>query len=439
MKTYIKNFYIRNTKTGQRVKELKDGDSFYKEDYPDCNIEVVGLWTEEVPVAPDKEGSVRIKLNNTEVLEQNNPYCFFGDQTPIDWQLGSYSLSASAFTDDAGTQNPSIEGKINFTVKTKNIASDLLDPSIYINGSIIYAERGKVYDFLGKQIDLNGKTNIIIKSLPGHGTPAIIKYNKRHEYKSPYWINRSSNIIFEDVLFDVGEDNTVVVSDATNVKFINCKTQNGGLFKAHLGGVDGLTVENLEVLTPFYGNIGYSGGSSKANKNFTITNSKCLYQSQNEHIFRFHNLEGLLVEGCTLDNSKAPEGGHPLNLRDGKDFVIKNNKITGPIVVGPLEIAGNESKSLVNVTFENNEINGYIFIYSGVSNFSFNNTKGKSYSSGYVFNVKKPWGSRTDATGKIQNSNMYYITDKGQFINYVKPTKVKLVNNMFQGKPYPDN
>lgn len=441
MKAYIKNFYIRDIETGQRIKEIQNGDVLYKEDLPkQWNIEVVGLWTEEVPVSPDREGSVKIAVNATQsTLEKNPPYCFVADNVPVVLSNGLHTVIATAFTDNDGLENPSENAKVEFTLDEKFKPQDPFDLSIYKDNAVIYLERGKEFDFLNKQVTIDGKKNIIIQSKPGTGPKAIIKYNKRKEYKSAYWIKNCENITFNDICFAFGEDNIIPVSDSKNVQFTNCQTKEntGGVFKCHLGGVDGLIVDNLQVLGPFAGNIGYSGGNkTKPNKNFIVRNSQVKFHSLNEHILRFHNLHGLLVENCELDNSKAPEGGHPLNLRDGRDFVVRNCILSGPLVVGGLEIAGNEDATLTNVTIENSTVNGYTNVYSGVSNFLFKNLKGMSYSSGFVFSIKKAWGNRKYPTGKIENCDMYYTNVTGKFITSYDKTKVKLINNKFQGQPY---
>ena len=266
-----------------------------------------------------------------------------------------------------------------------------------------------------------------------NGNGATIKCHYATDFsRQPFkFSDASKNITFKNVRFDLKNKN-ILVLQGTNIKFLNCSIVKGSNGIGLGRGVQNLLVDSLKDEGAFSGNaFGFFGsGATRPNRNLVFKNCHIKYGSTGEHIFRFHASENVTVDNCFLDNSKSPVGKHSLNLRDGKDFLITNCYVNAPTPIGGLELPGEENKTLSNVTFRNTQLNGWIAVYSGVSNLLIENCSGIVEKGSYVFSCRKPFGNRQWATGTIRNSSFTYAG--GKFIT--QGSKLKLENIKFNGK-----
>lgn len=106
--TQVTNFFIRDIKQNKDVFELKNGAKLPIDSLPvQWNIRAQAINCE----------SVKLTLDGVTVLEKNAPYCILGDNVPVDLKEGNHEISAIAYSDDNGTQNPSSVFKVIFSLE----------------------------------------------------------------------------------------------------------------------------------------------------------------------------------------------------------------------------------------------------------------------------------------------------------------------------------
>ena len=292
-------------------------------------------------------------------------------------------------------------------------------------GQTINLEFGKTYDFS------NQKGYKLPNGVTINGNSAKIKchYDTDFSRQPFYFDDGSHNIAFKNCRFDLKNHN-VLVLQGRNFLFQDCSIVKGSNGIGIGRGIAGLMIQNLKDEGEFSGNaFGFFGsGASRPNSNITILNSNIKYGSTGEHVYRFHFVDGVHVEGGTLN---CFDGKHALNIRDGRNITIKKVVVNAPTVIGPLELEGEEDKKLDDVLFDSCELNGWNAIYSGVTNLRVINCKGIAEKGSYCWSVRKPFGNRKQAEGIIKDSSFIY-KGKGELVAGNKAETVKFINVKFE-------
>ncbi|MHC1681570.1 MAG: right-handed parallel beta-helix repeat-containing protein [Clostridiaceae bacterium] len=232
----------------------------------------------------------------------------------------------------------------NLTIKSGN--QDISPIStIKSNTTIIGEEQATIDGKYENSITLKGLKNIEFKNI-------------KFVNLANFTLKDSSNIKFENCIFDSFSNNGVVIENFNNVEFYNCTFSNIGntnIDETWQGiGLYSVNGTNLKVRNnEFYNTYGH-GSIFLTNTSFEIDNNKIhdtffrgieLYQAGNIGTIRDNN-----IFNCgSINNTKSGEGCNGIFGIDASNVVIKNNKITDVLENG---IEGN-FKSV-----ENNVITG---------------------------------------------------------------------------------
>jgi hypothetical protein len=285
----------------------------------------------------------------------------------------------------------------------------------------------KVYDFS----DMKGIKLPPGVTIDGHGATIKCHYNEDFS-RQPFMFDDASKFnTFRNIRWDL-KNNNVLILQGTGHQFINCSIVKGSNGVGIGRGVDRLTVDKLRDEGAFSGNaFGFFGsGASRPNSNIIITNSNIQFGSTGEHCYRFHSVDNVRVEGGHIATFN---GKHPVNIRDGKNVTVKNCVLTGPIVIGPLELTGEEDKAMQSVYITDCFINGYILVYSGVTDLLLEKNKVSTSTGSYCISFRKPFGNRKEAAGIVRNNEFEYV-GVGKLMSGNKSQQVLFTDNTFVNK-----
>jgi hypothetical protein len=240
-----------------------------------------------------------------------------------------------------------------------------------------------------------------------------------------------SNVTVENIDFDVTNSAVgawcITAYRARGVTIKNC-TFGGRAMKfdavqqtSTIGlTVDGCTFDTTEHYSAYAGS---ADGGKTSSADLKILNST--FRGAGEHCVRTHGLDGLLIDGCTVDNTwdryNAYHGG-ALNLRDGRNFVVKNTTVYGSFGLGPLP----QSPATVwldGVTVTNcREFGGYFAIEPNTKGVKIDGLELHSDQSGNALNIKGAVNGKADPAGAVTNVRWEYAGGRGTFCNHLVPS-----------------
>lgn len=446
----IDKVFIRDVQTGKDITQINTGDKLYLDSLPK-------EWNFRANAS--NVNSVEFILGGKDQIENLAPWVSFGDSNPLILNVGSYVLKVIGWEKSGGKGNKSSVYEISFTIKQTLIVTPppvVVPPPIVAPPPITPSTSGIVN--VGPHDDLetliNKKNHDIIYNLSNGAN-----YNFKHDIKlgsnitiQSIGVSRitlspqggfgyafscdknTNNVTIKNLEFITDSTDLPVLAAGKNINLIKLGVISGGGL-TNLEGVTHMDINDCYAKSQIGMNFIFSGGQLNGdNYNVTINNPVVPFGSKNEHCIRLHSAHNVVINNPQLDNTSSPLGKHPLNLRDGSDFTVNNGTLKGPIVIGPLEIAGNENKTLKNVTFNNVKLGGWTMLYSGLSNLNINGSTGFSTGGGGIaFSVAASWAGRHQATGKIVNANMTSSDHGATFINDSKHN-IAVTNCKFNGK-----
>lgn len=255
----------------------------------------------------------------------------------------------------------------------------------------------------GVTIDLNGGTTTIAGPITLATTGATLRNGTvifTAAMNQRALVDRGTNNRITGIKWILGTGNHAAELHGNGFNAGSCTVvQGGGLL--YLLGAHNTTATDCSGIADrnFISSWSAGPGLPTDNTNLVIrgcTVTKIAY----EHAVRFHCLTGLLIDSCNFSGAGSQENKDPLTLHDGANFVIQNSTISGWTTIDPLEIAGNETKTLVSVAVNNCKFTDRVIVGSGVSGLSMSSC-GIAGSNGGCVQVQPPWGKRTKATGSI--------------------------------------
>jgi hypothetical protein len=237
-------------------------------------------------------------------------------------------------------------------------------------------------------------------------------------------------------------------------ELIGCRLITGGsLVDCGLGGVRNLVIQDCgcDVPTTTFGLFYFGGkrGIDPVHENIRLI--KCWSAgSIHEHILRAHNVNGLFVTECDLQNPQhAPwqkKNGACLNLRDVKHVSVEGSRGSGQFPIGPLADKdgginlpiGPERDRMLglrceDVLVDDFEFAGYIIIEAGTRNITLRNMRGRLDGSNTLITLEKAYGPR-EIPREITVENCHFTGPKSARFLSGKATKLVVRNCTFNGK-----
>jgi len=303
-------------------------------------------------------------------------------------------------------------GTIDQPVQTLNRAMQLCgdDTVVLLRRGDRFAER--------RQITVT-QSNIRIGTYGDTNKRALIHFRDA-DWKTVFLLTeKASEILIEDLSFDLRSKNFAVEMTASQTTIRNCDVATGGGLLVAKNAAH-LLVDNCGHSRETDRGFLYAGGVHVPNINFIVR--RCWSAgSKYEHCLRVHNTRGLLVQDCVFDNANSAQGKQSLNLRDGRDFYVINSKLIGPCVFGPLadkagglyDPPGAERERKLNLrldglTVSNCSFDGYAIIEAGLIDFLFQDSYIKAKNGGACFQLQPAYGPRKPPTGIFRRLGAFY-------------------------------
>jgi hypothetical protein len=285
----------------------------------------------------------------------------------------------------------------------------------------------EVFDLGGVGLS-TGKSNLTITAT----TRATIRYVSPagSKYVQQALMLSGSNVTVSNINFDVTNSAagawSVTCYKARGVTLKNCvftgtKLKFDGVQSTSAAGVtiDSCTFDTTEHYSTYAG----SADGVTQSSNLTILNST--YRGAGEHCVRTHGLDGLLVDSCTVDNTWDRYNGYhggALNIRDGKNVVVRKTTVYGSFGLGPLpQSPATMWLDGVSVT-DCKTFGSYFAIEPNTINVKIDGLELHSDQSGNALNIKGATGGKVDPTGTVANVRWEYAGGRGAFCNHMVPS-----------------
>lgn len=309
--------------------------------------------------------------------------------------------------------------------------------------------RGKTYEITAASGLVITNKNLHIRAT-GSGTPPKIYFHGNDWAAALNCTPTSKDITIEGLEFDLGSKNLAVMSDGTNITLRKLGVlAGGGLTITH--GVQNFLAEDCYADTMIDRNFILTSMRQLhdltviPNRNVTVRRCR-VNGSRYEHGMRFHTWETLIVEKCIINNVDSPQGKQAINIRDGKDGIVRDTVCYGKNVIGPLADAnggindphGPERDRKLALRTRNLQIIGctftdWIILEAGVIDLHMELTCCKSTHDGHVFEFSSKYGPRDYAAGTMKNVKANYI-GSGVF-NTGHRDNMHLTGVTFNGSP----